>query len=498
SSDMLAVIAEGRRVMRQASREGRERVPGLISRIAATSSLLQPYVPGRRPAAHAHTRNLALKSRNTQYAAAGSEVSICELAPLLERLSATPTLDDALHLLAAELPQALGLARVVITLDTPHVTVDSRAVGRTNAPQAAPVTVARVTRPLWLVPRQPMAANDLLETPIEAGCQRLGLLRAWAAPDEARSREALLSLLRIVCTALGLRVLLSRPRDADTVELDEPYLALASGERQRWNAFLAYVAHEVKTPLTCIQGHAQLLSRYARAARAATKTKHGTLADLLDDCERHLPALEKQVARIERLLRDALDLARSDDGGLALVLTRVNLASLVCGVAQSLEAELARAVVVDAPAALWVECDAARIEQVLGDLLRYVARGDGQERDVYMRVTEVAEGAKGGMRSARIAIWYLRAAAPNMPDCPVATTHFGTNSAASPLDLRLALSAAILRQHGGSLRLVYGSDEADGSEMVLTLPVHEAHPTPSMQTGQTGELHGTPHPRRGR
>ena len=228
------------------------------------------------------------------------------------------------------------------------------------------------------------------------------------------------------------------------------------------------------------------------------ETKRGTLADLLDDCERHLPALEKQIARIERLLRDALDLARSDDGGLALVLTRVNLASLVCGVAQSLEAELARAIVVDAPAALWVECDAARIEQVLGDLLRYVARGDGQERDVYMRVTEVAEGAKGGMRSARIAIWYLRAAAPNMPDCPVATTHFGTNSAASPLDLRLALSAAILRQHGGSLRLVYGSDEADGSEMVLTLPVHEAHPTPSMQTGQTGELHGTPHPRRGR
>lgn len=487
--------------MRQASREGRERVPGLISRIAATSSLLQPYVPGRRPAAHAHTRNLALKSRNTQYAAAGSDTSICELAPLLERLSATPTLDDALHLLAAELPRALGLARVAITLDTPYVTVDSRAVGRTNAPEAAPVTVARVTRPLWLVPRQPVAANDLLETPIEAGCQRLGLLRAWAAPDEARSRDALLSLLRIVCTALGQRVLLaqSQPRDADAVERDEPYLALASGERQRWNAFLAYVAHEVKTPLTCIQGHAQLLSRYARAARAATKAKHGTLADLLDDCERHLPTLEKQVARIERLLRDALDLAQSDDdGGLALVLTRVNLASLVCRVAQSLEAELARTIVVDAPTAVWVECDAARIEQVLGELLRYVARGDGQERDMYMRVTEVAEGAKGGPRAARIAIGYLRASVSNMPDCPVATAHFGTDSAASPLDLRLALSAAILRQHGGSLRHVYGSDEADGSEMVLTLPVHEAHPAPSMQTGQIGELHGTPNPRRGR
>jgi signal transduction histidine kinase len=480
---------------RQASREGYERAPGLISRIAGTSSLLQPYIPGRRPMAHtrtpAHARNLAAQTWSMTTDA--SETSAHELAALLERLAAAPELDGALPLIATELPRALGLARVVVAVDEPHVAVDSNVPMQPEQGHTPPLTVARVTRPLRLLPRRPAATGETLETPIEASRERLGLLRAWMAPGDVRAPNALLVHLRIVCTALGQQIMLSRLRSlhgAVPVGRDTSSPALAPDERQRWNALLGYVAQEVQTPLTCIQGHGQLLRRYARAARATTKARRGTLARLLDDCERHLPGLEKHVARIDQLLRDMLDLIQSADGGPALVPLRVDLAALITGVAQRLSAEGASAILVDAPDAVRVACDKARIERVVDELLRYMLRGD-RERQVRVQVTQSArDSAPDGAPVARVVIASPHVAAQEMPESKQpATARFGTNSAASQPDPRLAMSAAILRLHGGSLHVTPG-EEGDGG-IVLQLPLLETHAT------ETGETHEVPNPHRG-
>lgn len=490
---------------RQASRDAFERASGSIPRIGGPSSLLQPYVPGHRPVARTHARSLTTRNHDTRRTEneGGSNGDITgtvrahKLADVLERVAAATDLEDALRIVAAELPETLGLARVVVTLDTPRIAVDSQATPTTDAVRDVPTTVARVTRPLWLVPRQPAVRGEVLEIPVEASRERMGLLRAWVAAGEPNPAESVLPLLRITGTTLGQQVLLHRSRAAESVEReerearDEPGTILTPGERQRWNTFLGYVAHEVKTPLTCIQGHAQLLSRYVRTARAATKTKRGTLARLLDDCERHLPALEKQVARIEQLLRDMLDLARSDEGDLALVRTHVNLVAVVNQAIQSLETELACEIAVDAPETLDVQCDAARIEQVLRELLRYVARGGGQERPVRIHVTEADDG-ENGRCVAQVTVGYEEhTAKPTRVTRRASSAQFGTNSATSLLDLRLMLSAAILRQHGGSL--YHFSDEAGGSEVVLALPIpEELHPS------QIGEIHGAPDRTRGR
>ncbi|MGH2516748.1 MAG: sensor histidine kinase, partial [Ktedonobacterales bacterium] len=246
-------------------------------------------------------------------------------------------------------------------------------------------------------------------------------------------------------------------------------------------------AHDLKTPLTCIQGHAQLLSRYVRTARAKTMAQRGPLVRLLEDCERHLPALEKQVTRIEQLLRDTLDLARSDDGDLALTLVRANLSDLLARAARAVEAENSRGIAIDAPTEVEVRCDAARIERVLGELISYVMRSGGSERGVRVRVTETGEG---DARFVRIAIEYTQPAQPSNFRSRSTSIKSGTNSAASPLDLRLAVGAAILRQHGGSLRHL--PDKAGGSELLLVLPALETPPS------QQGEIHGAPDRNRGR
>lgn len=386
-----------------------------------------------------------------------------DVAGLCERLAAAATLDDMLRLLVTDLPKVLSVQRVVVTLDAPPITIDSQAETETPAAELAPVLPARAARRLWLLPRHPTSAPVMREMSIEVGGERLGMIHVWVGADDEYPRDLRLAGLRIVCAMLGQHIVLDRARAATS---DQP-ARMTPAERRRWNEFLNYVAHEVKTPLTSIQGHAQLLSRYVRAARDATKTKQGVLARLLDDCERNLPPLEKQVARINQLIRDMLDLAQSDDGSLVLTPERANLASLVAQTAQSLSAELARGITVDAPEeGVWVACDITRMERVLCDVIQHVAHNGGLERDVAIRMVAADEA---GTHYAQVRVGYQEGSAPDCALHPGTFAIPGTELAASPLDLRLALSAAIMRLHGGYLRYIPAA--AGDTELLLALPM---------------------------
>jgi signal transduction histidine kinase len=121
---------------------------------------------------------------------------------------------------------------------------------------------------------------------------------------------------------------------------------------------IANVSHELKTPLTAIKGFMELLEDADMAQERRTE---------------FLDLMSQEVARLERLVAEQLELARLDAGALVLEREPVDLGELASEVAASrrLLAEREGVTLVAAPTAttVMVDADAARVEQILLILL---------------------------------------------------------------------------------------------------------------------------------
>jgi signal transduction histidine kinase len=118
--------------------------------------------------------------------------------------------------------------------------------------------------------------------------------------------------------------------------------------------FLLSVSHDLRTPLTSIQGYAEALADGATV-----------------DAARAGEVILGEARRLDRLVRDLLQLARLDGGGFALTLSEVELDELVAACAEGFEPEAAAAdveLVVDAQAAI-VLGDPDRLAQVVANLI---------------------------------------------------------------------------------------------------------------------------------
>lgn len=313
-----------------------------------------------------------------------------------------------------------------------------------------------------------------IEVPLMSSGARVGTLRI-VPHSEDTSQAHDLNALRLIGTALAQA--LERHRLRAAVGQHGACAVQSDEDLERWEAFLARVAHEVKTPLTCINGHAQLVRRYVRSARNAA-TGALTLesaARVVDACERHLPALERQVAHIERLMRDMLDLAQIEHGPLSLALERCDFVSLLQRAIRDVDVFENCELALTIPDRVWLTCDARRIEQALYDVLHYAIRVGGYGGTVCVRVTERRlNGVKYVM-----AVIGNRRHAPGTHDCAILSRHelrmlsnyvvAGVDQVPAQLALGVALSATISRMHGGNL--YYQPPAATGGVFVLALPV---------------------------
>jgi signal transduction histidine kinase len=122
---------------------------------------------------------------------------------------------------------------------------------------------------------------------------------------------------------------------------------------------VANVSHELKTPLTSVQGFSQALV-------------DGTASDELAR-QRAAEVIHAEAARMRRLVEDLLDLARLEAGHVALGRGAVDVGELLSGCAerfalQSEEAHVALEVELPSPTPI-VQGDAERLGQVLGNLV---------------------------------------------------------------------------------------------------------------------------------
>jgi signal transduction histidine kinase len=224
-------------------------------------------------------------------------------------------------------------------------------------------------------------------------------------------------------------------------------------ERLR-DAFVAAVSHELRTPLTSISGFVEMLGDEE--------------PDLSPAGRNYVGVISRGTARLQRIVEDLLLVAEIEADRLQLMPTTTDLADLA---AATVEASLPTAVerdielVLDVEKSLPLEADAARLGQVLDNLvsnaLKYTRPGgsvvvSAAERDGGVRV-EVADNGIGVPHDelGQLFSRFYRASTATRLAIP------GTG-------LGLVIVRAIVEAHGGTVSLL--SNEGEGTRAIVTLP----------------------------
>ncbi len=149
---------------------------------------------------------------------------------------------------------------------------------------------------------------------------------------------------------------------AELVSLAESFNHMATElehARDAERAFLLSVSHELKTPLTAVIGYAEGLADGTVNAQEAAAT------------------IGKEAARLDRLVRDLLDVARLNRHEFSVRREDVDLAEIAAECARRHEAQAAVYeidLVVDASAGAWACGDADRVLQALSNLVENALR----------------------------------------------------------------------------------------------------------------------------
>lgn len=223
--------------------------------------------------------------------------------------------------------------------------------------------------------------------------------------------------------------------------------------------FVSIAAHELKTPVTSLQGFAQLLHR--RLDRG----------DTLDPAwiSRAVRDIAGQAGRLTRLVNQLLDVTRLEAGKLGLQLETADLNGLVEQAAANAGARTVRhTFVVSAPQRIHAAVDPLRLEQVLTNLLENAIKysPEGGAVEVSLRrtgdaVLEIAVRDHGpGIPADRRAHLFER----------FFQAHDGHHGAG--LGLGLYVSKQIVEMHGGQIWAEFPED--GGTCFVFSLPLQTA------------------------
>jgi signal transduction histidine kinase len=244
--------------------------------------------------------------------------------------------------------------------------------------------------------------------------------------------------------------------------------ALAHSDRMR-RQLLADVSHELTTPVTAMRGYLETLAIPELTLDPATRA-------------RYLQIVTDETGRLERIIRDLLDLARLEDGGGSLAVADVPVGALFTRVAARHERDAREAgvdlVTVVEPGAETIAGDSVRLEQALQNLtanaLRYAPPGTSVELRarpapgaVSITVTDHGAGIAPEHLPHVFERFYKAESSRAQQPRP------GVHLPASGSGLGLSIVKAIVERHGG--RAGVRSDQ-DGTTFELTVPRQAASP----------------------
>ena len=238
-------------------------------------------------------------------------------------------------------------------------------------------------------------------------------------------------------------------------------LDLREADRRK-DEFIALLAHELRNPLAPISSGIEILKRRDLDPGVA---------------ERVTLTMSRQAAQLVRLVDDLLDVSRISSGRLQLRKSRVKLGDIVRDAVAAVRPLMERSGhqldVAASPEPIALEADAARLTQVLANLLnnaaRYTPAGGrisiGVRRDgdaVVVSVKDTGYGIPEGSLPHVFEMFYQGA-----------DQRSGTQTG---LGIGLALAKSLVEMHGGTIHAASAGRDR-GSEFTLRLPALEPSPS---------------------
>lgn len=226
---------------------------------------------------------------------------------------------------------------------------------------------------------------------------------------------------------------------------------------QRKNEFLAVLSHELRNPLAPIRNSIYILEHAAPGGGQARRARQ---------------VIDRQAQHMTRLVEDLLDVTRISRGKVNLQRERVDLSALVRGTAEDHREVYSRSgvelEVEEAGEPLYVDGDATRLAQVIGNLLNNSVKFTPRGGRVVLAVEADAQGEAvvrvrdNGAGMSQGALEHLFE-----PFVQAAQTLERTRGG---LGLGLALVKGLVEMHGGTVT-AHSEGEGKGSEFTVRLPL---------------------------
>lgn len=299
-----------------------------------------------------------------------------------------------------------------------------------------------------------LAAALLLGTvALMAGFTSLTVVR----PLQALVRQA----QRATAGEKGVVAPLAHPVTQEMADLSQAVTTMARHLEQRADyirSFAAQVSHEFKTPLAAIRGAVELLRDHLDTMTAAER-------------DRFLDHLDQDAARLDRLVRRLLDLARAD-----VMPATPTARAAVAAVIEHLAARYQTAefkVVVGEPA---ISASVAMTEDVLESILSNLLDNARQHGGDTATLTVACPPPRTG-----IAATLIIEVSDNGPGISAANAarvfepFFTTARAQGGTGLGLAVVKSLVNAHRGAIELV---DSAAGTRVRISLPLVTADRSP--------------------
>jgi PAS domain S-box-containing protein len=229
---------------------------------------------------------------------------------------------------------------------------------------------------------------------------------------------------------------------------------LADQDRRK-DEFLAMLSHELRNPLAPILNAVQLLQR--QKAENSVQRKAHTI-------------IERQVGQLTHLVDDLMEVSRTLAGRIRLRQEQVNVSGIVDRAVDTvrplIDQRKHELTVSLPPDPIWLYADAARLEQVVTNLLTNAVKYTNEGGHIWLSAQQ--EGDKAVLRVRDTGLGITPAFLPYVFDL-FSQAERTSDRSQGGLGIGLALAMRLVEMHGGTIGV--SSTLGQGSEFVVSLPV---------------------------